>query len=114
MALTRLYSPNFAAYVWGEDFPMFERNGVKKETFRRWMGQGANFPERVPVGKCIIKDAEFAKSYFTPKRLFMQHEMEQYMLTEGKQGSREEKKKHREFLKEHFKVLPQDIAGLCK
>ena len=88
--------------------------GVKKETFRRWMGQGAKFPERVPVnkGKCIIKDAEFAKTFFTPKRLFMQHEMEQYMLTEGKQGSREEKKKHREFLKEHFKVLPQDILDV--
>jgi hypothetical protein len=88
--------------------------GVRKETFRRWMGQGAQFPERVPVnkGKCIIKDREFAKSYFTPKRLFMQHEMQQYMLTEGKQGSREEKRKHREFLKEHFKVLPQDIMDV--
>ncbi len=88
--------------------------GVKKETFRRWMGQGAKFPERVPVnkGKSIITDAEFAKSFFTPKRLFMQHEMEQYMLTEGKQGSREEKNKHREFLKGHFKALPQDILDV--
>ncbi len=25
--------------------------GVKKETFRRWMGQGAKFPERIPVNK---------------------------------------------------------------
>jgi hypothetical protein len=31
--------------------------GVKKETFRRWMGQGAKFPERIPVnkGKSIIE-----------------------------------------------------------
>ncbi len=56
--------------------------GVKKETFRRWMGQGAKFPERVPVnkGKSIIEHSDFAKAHFTPKRLYMQHEMEQYML----------------------------------
>ncbi len=68
--------------------------GVKKETFRRWMGQGAKFPERIPVnkGKNIIEHIEFAQTYFTPKRLFMQHEMEQYMLTgDGRHGSKAEK-----------------------
>ncbi len=36
--------------------------GVKKETFRRWMGQGAKFPERIPVnkGKSIIEHSDFA------------------------------------------------------
>jgi hypothetical protein len=48
--------------------------GVKKETFRRWMGQGSKFPERIPVnqGKNIIDDYTFAQDYFIPKRLFMQ------------------------------------------
>jgi hypothetical protein len=86
--------------------------GVKKETFRRWMGQGAKFPERVPVnkGKNIIDDITMAAQYFTPKRLFMQHEMEQFTASkEGKCATPEEKKKHRAFLKEHFKVLPADV-----
>jgi hypothetical protein len=89
--------------------------GVKKETFRRWMGHGVKYQERIPVnkGKCIIQDVEFAKSYFTPKRLFMQHEMQEYMLSpDDKNGSKLEKKKHREFLKEHFKVLPRDILAV--
>jgi hypothetical protein len=89
--------------------------GVKKETFRRWMGQGSKFPERIPVnkGKNIIDDHQFAKDFFTPKRLFVQHEMEQYMLTEdGKNATRAEKQGHRAFLKEHFKVLPQDILDV--
>jgi hypothetical protein len=76
------------------------------------MGQGAKFPERIPVnkGKNIIDHIEMAEQYFTPKRLLMQHEMEQYMLTgDGKNGTKAEKKKHRDFLKEHFKVLPLDI-----
>jgi hypothetical protein len=34
------------------------------------------------------------------------------MLADGKNGSKLEKKKHREFLKEHFKVLPQDILDV--
>ena len=89
--------------------------GVKKETFRRWIGQGAKFPERIPVnkGKSIITDPKFAEHYFTPKRLFMQYEMEQYMLSpDGRNGSKYEKKKHRDFLKEHFKQLPPDIMDV--
>jgi hypothetical protein len=40
----------------------------------------------------------------------MQHEMEQYMLTgDEKNGTKDEKKAHRAFLKEHFKQLPDDI-----
>jgi hypothetical protein len=86
--------------------------GVKKETFRRWMGQGAKFPERVPVnkGKNVIDDITMAAQYFTPKRIFMQHEMEQFTASrEGKSATPEEKKKHRDFLKEHFKVLPAEV-----
>ena len=89
--------------------------GVKKETFRRWMGQGSKFPERIPVnkGENVIDDVNFAQDYFTPKRLFMQHEMEQYSLTdEGKNATRTEKQAQRAFLKEHFKVLPQDIVDV--
>ncbi len=89
--------------------------GVKKETFRRWMGQGSIFPERIPVnkGENIIDDVNFAQDYFTPKRLFMQHEMEQYSLTDqGKNATRTEKQAQRAFLKEHFKVLPQDILDV--
>jgi hypothetical protein len=43
----------------------------------------------------------------------MQYEMEQYMLsTDGRLGSKLEKKKHRDFLKEHFKQLPPDIMDV--
>jgi hypothetical protein len=86
--------------------------GVKKETFRRWMFQGPTFPERVPVnkGKNIIADKAMASSYFSPKRLFMQHEMEQFVKSnDGRRATQEDKKVHRVFLKEHFKTLPGDI-----
>jgi hypothetical protein len=86
--------------------------GVPKETFRRWMFQGAKFPERVPVnkGRNIIEDKAMAASYFTPKRLFMQHEMEEFVKSnEGRKATQEDKKVHRAFLKEHFKTLPVDV-----
>jgi hypothetical protein len=73
--------------------------GVKKETFRRWMGQGAKFPERIPVDK--------------EKNIIEHHEMEQYMLTgDGKNGSKAEKKTHREFLKQNSKQLPDDVMDV--
>jgi hypothetical protein len=86
--------------------------GVKKETFRRWMFQGAKFPERVPVnkGKTIIEDKAMAASYFTPKRLFMQHEMERFVKSnEGRKATKEDKQVHRAFLKKYFNNLPVDV-----
>jgi hypothetical protein len=87
--------------------------GVKKETFRRWMGQGAKFPVRVPATKGRISSMiliTMARQYFTPKRLFMQHEMEQFTASkEGQRAMPEGKKKHRAFLKQHFKELPADV-----
>ena len=39
--------------------------------------------------------------------------MGQFLLTdEGKNATRQEKSKHRAFLKEHFKQLPQDILDV--
>jgi hypothetical protein len=89
--------------------------GVKKETFRRWIGKGSKFPDRIPMnkGKNIIDDYEFAEMYFTPKKLFMEYEMAQFLLTpEGRVASKEEKTTQRNFLKEHFKQLPQDILDV--
>jgi hypothetical protein len=65
------------------------------------MEQGSKFPERIPAnkGKNIIDDYTFAQDNFTSKRLFMQHEMEQYMLTDdGKNTTKSEKQAHRAFL----------------
>ncbi len=43
----------------------------------------------------------------------MQHEMEQYMLNgDGRHGSKAEKKAHREFLKQHFEDLPEDVLDV--
>ncbi len=51
--------------------------------------------------------------YFTPKKLFLEHEMSQFNLTdEGKIATRSDKSKHRDFLKEHFKRLPKDILEM--
>jgi hypothetical protein len=78
--------------------------GVKKESFRRWMGQGAKFPERVPVnkGKNIIDDIVMARQYFTPKRLFMQHEMEHFTASKEGQRAMPEEKKAQSFLETTF------------
>ncbi len=38
--------------------------------------------------------------------------MEQYMLTDGRNGTKLEKQKHRAFLKEHFKALPEDVLDV--
>ncbi len=76
------------------------------------MFQGAKFPERVPVnkGKNIIADKTMAAQYFTPKRLFMQHEMDQFVTSnEWRKATKEDKQVHRAFLKEHFKSLPADV-----
>jgi hypothetical protein len=89
--------------------------GIKKETFRRWIGQGSKFPERIPMnkGKNIIDHFEFAEIYFKPKNLFVEYEMAQFLLTpEGKVATKKEKTKQRNFLKEHFKNLPQDILDV--
>ncbi len=89
--------------------------GIAKETFRRWMGEGSEFRERIPhnKGKSVVDNYEMATSYFKPKKLFMEYEMGQFLLTdEGKNATRQEKSKHREFLKDHFKQLPQDILDV--
>jgi hypothetical protein len=86
--------------------------GIAKETFRRWMGEGSEFRERIPhnKGKSLVDNFEMATAYFTPKKLFMEYEMGQFLLTdEGKNATRQDKSKHRDFLKGHFKQLPQDI-----
>jgi hypothetical protein len=46
-------------------------------------------------------------------KLFMEYEMAQFLLTpEGKVATKEEKTAQRNFLKEHFKQLPQDILDV--
>ncbi len=53
---------------------------------------------------------EMAQVYFMPHKLFMEYEMGQFITSEeGKNASRAEKRKHRLFLKDHFKQLPTDI-----
>jgi hypothetical protein len=50
---------------------------------------------RIPVnnGKNIIEHITMAKQYFTPKRLFMQHEMEQVSIVQAMKEEMERKKK---------------------
>jgi hypothetical protein len=89
--------------------------GLPKETFRLWFGGGPEFQIRVPhnKNKNVIADPSIAKSYFSPKRLFMKHEMEQYGETPaGKIATNTEKKAQREFLKAQFQVLPADILQI--
>ena len=58
--------------------------GVPKETFRRWMGEGSEFPVTIPhnKGKSIIDNLEMAECYFSPLKLFLEHEMSQFNLTD--------------------------------
>ncbi len=87
--------------------------GVSKETFRRWMGEGREFVERIPFnkGKNVINDPKMTAIYFSPKRLFMKHEMEQYRDSPaGKNATLHERRQQREFLKEQFNVL---LARRC-
>jgi hypothetical protein len=89
--------------------------GVPKMTFRRWIGEGSEYPERIPhnKGKSIVENFEMAQVYFTPRKLFMEYEMGQYVISEnGRNASREEKTRHRLFLKDHFKQLPKDILDV--
>jgi hypothetical protein len=87
--------------------------GVSKETFRRWMGEGREFVDRVPFNngeKKLADDPKLAAIYFSPKRLFMKHEMEQYKETPaGKHTTLYERQKQRKILKDQFQCLPQDI-----
>ncbi len=79
------------------------------------MGEGSEFPVRIPhnKGKSIIDNLEMAEIYFTPQKLFLEHEMRQFNLTdEGKVATRADKTKHLAFLKEHFKQLPKDIMDV--
>ncbi len=79
------------------------------------MGEGSVFPIRIPhnKGKSIVDNFEMAQVYFTPQKLFMEHEMGQFITSEeGKSASRAEKTKHRLFLKDHFKQLPKDILDV--
>ncbi len=89
---------------------------MRKETFRRWIGEGAEFQVRFlhNKNKNVIDDREMANAYYSPKRLFMKHEMAQYVEEEGKQATKKEKKAQREYLKAQFKVLPADIMDIYK
>jgi hypothetical protein len=79
------------------------------------MGEGSEFPVTIPhnKGKSIIDNLEMAECYFTPLKLFLEHEMSQFNLTdEGKIATRAEKTKQRAFLKDHFKQLPKDVMDV--
>jgi hypothetical protein len=89
--------------------------GIPKQTWFRWMGEGAKFPTTIPhnKGKSIIDNIEMAEIYMTPRKLFMEYEMGQFNLTdEGKNATRAEKTQHRAFLKDHFKQLPRDVMDV--
>jgi hypothetical protein len=91
--------------------------GVSKETMCRWLGEGPEFQPRIPhnKNKNVIDDVAMAKIYFSPKKLFMKHEMEEYGETpQGKTSTPHERRKQREFLKAQFKVLPDDIMEIYK
>lgn len=91
--------------------------GVSKETFCRWMGEGREFVERIPFnkGKNVISDPKMSAIYFSPKRLFMKHEMEQFKESSvGKHATQLERQKQRKFLKEQFNVLPADVMNVYK
>jgi hypothetical protein len=79
-------------------------------------GRRFGVPGRIPhnnKGKCIVDNFEMATVYFTPKKRFMEYEIGQFLLTdEGKNASRADKTKHRQFLKEHYKQLPKDILDV--
>jgi hypothetical protein len=54
-----------------------------------------------------------AETYITPQKLFMEYEMVQFNATdEGENATREDKSKHRAFLKEHFKQLPKNVLDV--
>ena len=91
--------------------------GISKETFRRWMGEGRNFVKRVPFnkGKNVIDDPKMAATYFTPRKLFMQHEMQAFKDSpEGSHASLKERQAHRLFLKDKFNDIPADIMDVYK
>jgi hypothetical protein len=90
---------------------------VFQETFRRCMGEGQEFVKRVPFnkGKNVIDDPKMAATYFSPRRLFMEHEMQQFKDSPaGNHATLHERQKQRKFLKEQFKVLPPDIMEVYK
>jgi hypothetical protein len=56
-----------------------------------------------------------AATYFSPKRLFMKHEMEQFKLSAvGKHATQQEWMTQRNFLKQQFLVSPQDVMDVYK
>jgi hypothetical protein len=76
------------------------------------MGAGREYVVREPhnKGRTIIGDKKMAAIYFSPKRLFMKHEMEQFKESPaGKHATLTERQKHRKFLKDKFHELPQDV-----
>jgi hypothetical protein len=91
--------------------------GVPKETFRRWIGEGGKFQKRVPhnKGKNVIDDKEMAKKYFTPFRMYMQHELALWRASDvGRDATLHDKRKQTQFLTQHYKSLPEDIMEVYK
>jgi hypothetical protein len=76
------------------------------------MDAGREYVERVPFnkGKTVIGDQKMAATYFSPRRLFMKHEMEQFRESPvGKHATLTERQKHRKFSKKKFEDLPTDV-----
>jgi hypothetical protein len=91
--------------------------GVSREIFRRWMGEGSEFPARIPhnKGRNIIDHLDMAEKYLNLRFLFVQYEMKMFIEKAEKEGRRvspAEKKAQREFLKAHSLQLPQDVLDV--
>jgi hypothetical protein len=93
--------------------------GVPKETFRRWMGEGSEFPARIPhnKGRNIIDHIDMAEKYLNQDFCSCNHEMKKFIENsekEGRKASPAEKTTQREFLKAHFLQLPDDVLDVYK
>ncbi len=79
--------------------------GVSKEAFRRWMGEDR--------GENVIDDPKMAATYFTPRKLFMQHEMQAFKDSPaGSHASLKERQRHRLFLRRSSKIYRR-ISWMC-
>ncbi len=85
--------------------------GVSYATFKRWKGEEFKWTKHLPkhAGKSVLTDAAFAKTIYTPQRMFLNAKMQEWyenQRTKSRRVDPQAKRNHKACLKRMWANLP--------
>jgi hypothetical protein len=89
-------------------------HGISYATFKRWKVEDFKWTKYVPehAGKSVLLDSAFAKTIYTPQRMFLNVKMAEWYEAQRTHSHRvdaDAKRQHRSVLKKEWVALTKDM-----